>query len=52
LFAFLFVSVSLAEHYSLENIGGPWRAIASDPQTFEEKRNETFDDAIWMLTMT
>jgi hypothetical protein len=35
---------------SLENFGGPWRAIAADLQTFE-KTNETIDDVRWMLTI-
>jgi hypothetical protein len=39
LFTFFFVVVGLAEHGSLENFGGPLRAIAADLQTLKNKQN-------------
>jgi hypothetical protein len=52
LFTFLFECVGPVERCDLLNFGGPWRTIAADLQTFEEKTNKTFYDASWMLTMT
>jgi hypothetical protein len=47
-----FVSVGPAEHYSLENFGGPWHTIATKTHTFEKKTNGTFDNVRRMLFMT
>jgi hypothetical protein len=37
-----FVSVGPAEHYSLENFGGPWHTIATKTHTFEKKDKWNF----------
>jgi hypothetical protein len=53
LLSFLFVFVSPAERYSLENFGSPWCAVAVGFQTFQEKKiDKKYDDAKWMLTIT
>jgi hypothetical protein len=40
LFAFLFVSFGPSKLCSIKNFGGPWRAIATDFETFEEKKTK------------
>jgi hypothetical protein len=53
LFDYLFVFVDPIERYSLENFGSPWRAVATDFQTFRKKEtNKKFDDVRWVLTGT
>jgi hypothetical protein len=50
--SFLFVFVSLAECYDLENFGSPWRTTVVDVQTFQKKgkQEEIFADVKWMLS--
>jgi hypothetical protein len=53
LFDYLFVFVGPIERYSLKNFGSPWRAVATDFQTFRKKEtNKKFDDVRWVLTGT